>query len=129
MKLKPIKLEVSPGTKVTIIVPDVHLHKGKEFDLVFFLTCPAAQTYSTITSTEAVYIQTGGVDYQLLDKAADIFYGGLLHRDRCYRIRFGNNGLPGKVKHFINLDSPRCARPYDPNNAIDGPTADPGGEG
>lgn len=124
--LRPIDITVVPGTQVTIVIPEVFLHKGKCFTLAFCLTKAEVVKYSTITGTEPVFIQNGvtGTIDQLLDNAGDLFYGDKLLRDFCYRIRFGNNGLPSSVPHWINLNTPRCSRAYDPNNANAGPTTD-----
>lgn len=118
MALKPIGITVLPGVQVTITIPQVFLKKGKTFCMDFCLTEAQVQEYAHIIGTEVVYIQNGigGENYQLLDYAADIFYGGKLLLGRCYVIRFGNNGLPSSVKHFININTPCCSRAYDPAN-------------
>lgn len=126
--LRPIDITVAPGTQVTIAVPEVFLHKGRCYTLNFCLTRPEIVKYSTIIGTETVFIQNGvgGDLHQMLDNAADIFYGEKLLRGFCYRLRFGNNGLPSSVTHFLNLNTPCCGRDYNPNNANDGPTGPAG---
>lgn len=119
MGLKPIGIKVAPGVQVTITIPKVFLKKGKTFCLDFCLTKAQIVEYSHIIGTELVYIQNdcGGTNYQLLDYAADVFFGDKLLLGKCYIIRFGNNGLPSSVQHFINLNTPCCSRAYDPANS------------
>lgn len=130
---KPIGITVIPGVQVTIIVPEQYLFNKEEYTLKFCLTKPEIVEYSTIVGNEVVYIQNGvgGELYQLLDCAANIFYGSKLIFNKCcnpvcYRLRFGNNGLPSSVEHFINLNTPKFSRAYNPSNAETGtivPTA------
>lgn len=121
-KLKPIGITVISGVQVNIILPEIYLLKGKTVAFKFCLTKPEIVEYSKIIGTEVVYIQNGvgGEVYQLLDCAADVFYGTKLVLDCCdpivYIIRFGNNGLPSSVKHWINLNTPCRSKAYDPAN-------------
>lgn len=121
-KLKPIGITVISGVQVNIVIPEIYLLKGKTIAVKFCLTKPETIEYSKIVGTEVVYIQNGvgGELYQLLDCAADIFYGTKLVLDKCdpicYILRFGNNGLPSSVKHFINLNTPCRSKAYDPAN-------------
>ena len=122
--MRPIDITVIPGTEVIITVPETYLHKNKCYTLELCLTKPEIQKYSTITGIEIVFIKNGvcGEQYRLIDNAGDVFYADKLLRGYEYRLRFGNNGLPEAIPHFINLNTPKCSRGYDPNNAVDGPT-------
>lgn len=118
MCVKPIDITVSSGSYVIITVPAMYLTKGCVNTLRFCLTKPDWVKYKTIIGNEIVYIQNGvnGENYQLEDKAGDVFYADKLLENYEYRIVFGNNGIGG-VQHFLNLNTPKCARGYDPNNA------------
>lgn len=127
IKLRPIDITVTSGTSVVITVPEVFLKDGKHFDLLFCLSeAEKVKFFDLITGTEVVTIRNGvdGNDYVLEDKNADIFYADLLRLGFCYRLRYGNNGpastlgTTGLVAHFINLNTPCCARRYNPANTI-----------
>lgn len=125
--LKPIDITVVPGTSVVITVPEQFLKDGKCFDLLFCLSeADRVKFRDLITGTEVVTIQNGvgGISYVLEDKNADTFYADLLQLGFCYVLRFGNNGpsiQTGQVSgiaHFINLNTPCCARRYNPANTV-----------
>lgn len=121
-KLKPIGLTVTSGVQVNVVIPEIYVLKGKTIAVKFCLTKPEIVEYSKIIGNELVYIQNGpgGDVAQLLDCAADIFYGSKLLLNKCdpfvYILRFGNNGLPSSIKHWININTPKCSRAYDPAN-------------
>lgn len=131
-KLRPIDLTITSGTSVIITIPEVFLKDGKYFDLIFCLTeAERVKFRDLIVGNEVVTIQNGvgGTAYVLEDNKADIFYADLLRLGWCYRLRWGNNGAAttdgttGLVGHFLNLNTPCCARKYNPaNTAI--PTAE-----
>lgn len=125
--LKPIDLIVTSGTSVVIVVPEVFLKDGRFFNLLFCLSdANKVKFRDLITGTEVVTIQNGvaGTAYVLEDNTADIFYADLLRLGWCYRIRWGNNGpavtagTTGLVGHFLNLNTPCCARKYNPANTV-----------
>lgn len=123
--LKPIDIAVVSGVSVTITVPEVFLRDGKCFDLLFCLHEPDRVKFcDLIEGNEVVTIQNGvgGISYVLEDKNGDTFYADLLRLGFCYVLRFGNNGpsiQTGQVSgiaHFINLNTPCCARRFNPAN-------------
>lgn len=123
--LRPIDITVVSGTSVVITIPEVFLKDGKCFDLLFCLSeAELVKFRDLITGTEVVTIQNGvgGISYVLEDNSADIFYADLLRIGWCYRLRFGNNGpavqtgTVGLIAHFLNLNTPCCARKYNPAN-------------
>jgi len=123
--IHPIDITVTSGSSVVITIPEVFLRNGKHYSLLFELTPPElVKFHDLITGSEVVKIKNGvsGDAYVLMCSAGNIFYADRLHLGRCYRLRYGNNapentaGTSGGVKHFINLDTPRCARGYDPAN-------------
>lgn len=120
--MKPIDITVTSGTQVVITIPDVYLTNKRVYELDFCLTKPAVIKYSKIVGNEVVYIQdgVGGTNYPLMDNAGNVFYACKLLLGRCYRLKFGNNGLPANVQHFINLNTPCENRAYDPANATVG---------
>lgn len=132
MRIRPIALTIVSGTSVTIVIPPQFLKNGKCFDLEFCLSEPDRVAFrDLIEGIEVVTIQNGvgGVSYVLETNAANVFYADRLHLGFCYRIRWGNNGPAiqtgqvAAIAHFINLNTPCCARGYDPaNNTI--PPAD-----
>jgi len=126
--IKPIDITVVSGTSVVITVPSQFLTDGKPFNMLFCLSQPDMVKYrDLIVGTEVVTIKDGvsGNAYVVEDKRADIFYADLLEIGRIYRLVWGNNGAAnttgttGHVGHFICLNSPCCARRYNPaNNTI-----------
>lgn len=126
-KFRPIDLTITSGVSVVITIPEVFLKDGKFFDLLFCLTEAQRVKYrDLIIGTEVVTIQNGvaGNAYVMEDNTADIFYADLLRLGWCYRIRWGNNGpaatdgTTGLVGHFLNLNTPCCARKYNPANTV-----------
>ena len=124
MNVKPIKLVVNPSKDVIITVPKMCLKNGCHLNLCFILHCENLEEYRKITGIEVVKIQNGenGKIYILEDNKANIFYADLLLLNYKYRLRFGNNGAvdingKGGLGHFLNLNTPCCARPYDPANS------------
>lgn len=125
--LKPIDITVVSGVSIIITIPEVFLKDGKCFNLLFCLTdAELVKFKDLITGIEVVSIQNGvgGITYVLEDNVADIFYADLLKIGWCYRIRFGNNGpavqtgTVGLIGHFLNLNTPCCARKYNPANTV-----------
>lgn len=125
--LRPIDIIVSSGVSVVIVIPEVFLKDGKFFNLLFCLTeAERVKFRDLITGIEVVTIQNGvgGNAYVLEDNTADIFYADLLQIGWCYRIRWGNNGpattdgTTGLVGHFLNLNTPCCARKFNPANTV-----------
>lgn len=137
MKIRPIDLVITSGTSAVIVIPPQFLRNGKFFDLEFCLSEPDRVKFrDLIEGIEVVTIQNGvgGVSYVLENNVGNIFYADRLRLGFCYRLRWGNNGPSiqtgqvGDIAHFINLNTPCCARGYDPaNNAI--PPALDGSEG
>lgn len=123
---KLIDIEVVSGVQVNIIIAPVELFNEKEYCFDLCLNKKQVREYSKIQSTELVYIENGcgGERIQLDNKAGNIFYGGKLILGHCYVIRFGNNGSTGGSgggrRHFINLNTPKCSRAYDPSNSDTG---------
>lgn len=126
-KLRPIDLTITSGTSVIITVPEIFLKDGKFFDMPFCLTeADEVKFRDLIIGTEVVSIKNGvtGTAYVLEDSTGDIFYADLLRLGWCYRIRWGNNGpadtagTTGLVGHFLNLNTPCCARKYNPANTV-----------
>jgi len=112
--LRITDLTVVSGTSVTITIPDIILINGIVRTLQFFLTPAQRVLLDTSTGIEQVFIQTNGTSYPLLTRLANIFYADRLIPRRQYRIAFGNNGLPAGIPHFINFNTPRCTRAYNP---------------
>ena len=124
MNVKPIKLVVDCGKSVIVTVPKMCLKNGCHLNLCFILKCENLEEYRKITGIEIVKIQNGenGKVYILEDNKANVFYADLLLLRYDYRLRFGNNGATDKdgkggLGHFLNLNTPCCARPYDPANS------------
>lgn len=127
MKTKPIALTVVSGTSVTITIPEVFLKDGCFLNLEFCLAKPDLVKYKDlIIGNEVVLIQNGigGTSYVVEDKKADIFYADSLILGYCYRLVWGNNGpattdgATGLVAHFLNLNTPCCARKFNPANVV-----------
>lgn len=125
--IKPIALTVTSGVSVVITIPEQFLKDGRFFNLEFCLSKPDLVKFrDLITGVEVVTIQNGiaGTAYVLEDNVADIFYSDLLRIGWCYRIRWGNNGpattdgTTGLVGHFLNLNTPCCARKFNPANTV-----------
>lgn len=125
--IKPIALTVVSGVSVVITIPEQFLKDGKFFNLLFCLSeADKVKFKDLITGIEVVTIQNGvgGTSYVLEDNVADIFYADLLKLGWCYRIRWGNNGpattdgTVGGIGHFLNLNTPCCARKFNPANTI-----------
>lgn len=123
--VEPIDITVVSGTSVVITIPQVFLKDGCFLNLKFCLNKPDLIEFrDLIVGTEVVTIQNGvgGTAYVLEDNTADIFYADLLKLGWCYRLKFGNNGpanslgTAGGVAHFLNLNTPCCARKYNPAN-------------
>lgn len=127
MKIRPIEFDVVSGTSATITIPPQFLKNGKFFDLEFCLSKPDWVKFrDLIEGIEVVFIKNGctGISYVLENSTGNIFYSDRLHLGFCYRIRWGNNGpastagTTGGVQHFINLNTPCCARGFDPENKV-----------
>lgn len=125
--LRPIDLIVTSGTSVVIVVAEVFLKDGKHFDMPFCLSNANKVKYKDlITGVEVVTIQNGvgGTAYVVEDKKFDIFYSDSLVLGYCYRLVWGNNGpattdgSTGLVGHFGNLNTPCCARKFNPANTV-----------
>lgn len=123
--IEPISLTVTSGTSAVITIPEQFLKDGKCFNLLFWLSRPDLVKFKDlITGTEVVTVQNGvgGISYVLEDNNADIFYADLLRIGWCYRLKFGTNGpavqagTVGLIAHFLNLNTPCCARRYNPAN-------------
>lgn len=119
MILKPIDLTVVPDTSVTIVIPQIGLENGKVFRLDFKLTPLVEEKLDTATGTEAVSIQNGvgGTVYPLDTRLGNVFYADRLIPCEKYRIGYGNNGAPGGVQHFQDLETKEKASAYNPGNA------------
>lgn len=131
--IKPIDITVTSGVSVVITIPPQYLKDGKCFNLLFCLSKPDLVKFrDLITGTEVVSIQNGvaGTTYVLEDKNADIFYADLLRIGFCYRLKWGNNGPAvqtgqvGLIAHFLNLNTPCCARRFNPANTAIPPTVE-----
>lgn len=120
--LRPIDITVVPTVSVIIITPEIFIKNREMETLEFRLTRAERVKYSNIVGNEIVYLQngSGGTNYQLIDNAGNVFYADKLLLGFCYRLRFGNNGLPTGVPHWINLNTPCCSRAFDPSNAVIG---------
>lgn len=125
--VKPIDISVTVGESVVVTIPQQYLKNGCFLNLLFCLSKPdLVEFQNLITGTEVVIIKNGptGEGYVLEDNTANIFYADLLKIGYCYRLKFGNNGpanntgSTGAVAHFINLNTPCCARRYNPANTI-----------
>lgn len=125
--LRPIDITVTSGTSVAITVPEQFLKDGRFFRLIFCLSQPDLVKFrDLITGTEVVTIVNGvgGNAYVMLDRFADILYADLLHLGREYCIVWGNNGpadsqgTTGLVAHFLCVNSPCCARRFNPANTV-----------
>lgn len=123
--VEPIDITITSGTSVVITIPPVFLKDGCHLNLLFCLTRPDFVKFKDlITGTEVVTIKNGvaGDEYVLEDKKADIFYADSLCIGYCYRLVWGNNGpantqgTTGLVGHFLNLNTPCCARKFNPAN-------------
>lgn len=133
IKIRPIDLTIISGTSVTITIPPQFLKNGKFFDLEFCLSEPDRVAFrDLIEGIEVVTIQNGvsGVSYVLENSTGNTFYSDRLHIGFCYRLKWGNNGpsiqtgQESGIAHFINLNTPCCARPYDPANNTIPPAGD-----
>jgi hypothetical protein len=127
MRIRPIALTVVSGVSVVITMPPQFLKSGKHFDLEFILSEPDRIKYrDLIEGTEVVTIMNGigGAAYVLENNLADIFYSDLLRLGYIYRLRWSNNGAAntagttGLVGHFLNLNTPCCARRFNPANTV-----------
>jgi len=125
--LRPIDITVTSGTSVVITIPEVFLRNGRHYSLLFDLTGPELVKFrDLIEGNEVVTIKNGvsGNACVLMCSSGNIFYADRLHLGRCYRLRYGNNGpantggTSGGVRHFIALNTPRCARGFDPANNV-----------
>jgi hypothetical protein len=116
--LRPIEIKVVPGTSVNILTQPADLDDGECYNLAFCLSCPQEGVYETIVGNEPVTIQCGTTAalLPLTEFGGNIFYAGKLYPGRCYRLKFGINGLPKLVKHFECLNTPKCAF-FNPGNA------------
>jgi hypothetical protein len=126
-RIRPIALTIISGTSVTITIPPQFLKPGKHLDLDFCLSEPdIVQFRDLIEGNEAVTIMNGvgGIVYILENSLADIFYADRLHIGYCYRLRWSNNGpanqtgTTGLIGHFLNLNTPKCARGFNPANTM-----------
>ena len=119
-RLRPIDILVTPGATMTVVIPPIDLNDRTDILIdTRFLTDPIMDTLDTSEGTEVVSIQVGatGTVYPLYTARANIFYGDRFHKDYDYFVGFGTNGPPAAVLHFINFNTPRRARPYNPGNA------------
>lgn len=132
--LEPIDITVTSGTSVVITIPPVFLKDGCHLNLLFCLTKPDLVKFrDLIVGTEVVTIQNGvaGDSFVLEDKKADIFYADSLVIGYCYRLVWGNNGPSiqtgqvGGIGHFLNLNTPCCARKFNPANTVIPPITTP----
>ena len=123
--IKPIDITVDSGKSVIITIPPYRLTNGCHYNLFFCLTEIDISKYNhLIQGTEVVFIKNGvsGKKYILEDNKANTFYADLLKLNYCYRLRYGNNapkneeGVGEGFGHFLNLNTPVCARAYDPAN-------------
>jgi hypothetical protein len=123
MKIRPISLTITTGTSLVIVIPPQFLKPGKFFDLEFVLSQPDFVNFrDLVQGTEIVSIANGvgGTEYVLETCTGDIFYADRLRLCFCYRLRWSNNGpvsnTAGLLAHFINLNTPCCARAFNPAN-------------
>ena len=112
----PIDVTVVSGTSVTIMIPEVALVNGKVDKMKFCLTKADRAQLETAVGTEPVSIQAGaaGTPIPLLTRIGNVFYADRLELHYNYRIAYANNGPSGP--HFLNLNTPKPGRAYDPNN-------------
>jgi hypothetical protein len=91
--------------------------------LGFCLTKAQEAKFAAAVGTEPVSLQNGvgGDTVALLTRLGNIFYADRLHKCFEYRLAYGNDGLPGGVAHFINLNTPKCAWGVNPSNAPPAP--------
>jgi len=119
---QPIDITVVSGTSVTIIIPEIDLVNGRVDVLKFCLTKTQLAQLRTATGIETVSIQVGvsGTPLPLLTRLGNIFYADRLRQCFEYRIAYGNNG-PSSTQHFINLNTPKPYKGYDPGSAPPAP--------
>lgn len=121
MNVKPTNLAVNSNS-VIITIPNVTLKNGMHINLCFDIhDHEILETYRQITGIETVTIKVGNTEHILEDNKANVFYADLLHLGYMYRLRYGNNGCvdnkgKGDLSHFLNLNTPCCAKAYDPAN-------------
>ena len=123
MIIKPISLKVIHDVCVEITIPQIYLNNGQMHTLAFELTKPLEQMFKTRTGKETVVIINGvdGNKIALETRAGNRFFSDRLFLCRSYRLIYGNDGAAnshntsGGVEHFINLDTPRTALPYNPH--------------
>lgn len=109
-------ITVTPGVSVLISVQDgITFRNGKHYDLKFCYPSTLQTVVDTITGVETVLIRSGvGTQIQVADNIGNAFYSGKLYHGRCYRLVYGNNGIPAGVVHFECLNTPCCSK-YDPS--------------
>jgi len=112
--LEITNLAVVSGTSVTITLEEIPLINGIVRTFAFCLTPAQRLLFETSTGIEQVFIQINGTSSPLLTRLGNLFYADRLIFHREYRIAFGNNGLPAGIPHFINFNTPRCTRAYNP---------------
>jgi len=112
--LRITNLAVVSGTSVTITLENMPLINGTVRTFNFCLTQAQRLLFDTATNIEQVFLQVNGTSYPLLTRLGNIFYADRLILHRRYHIAFGTNGLPVGVPHFINFNTPRCTRAYNP---------------
>ena len=121
--LKITDLAVVPGTSVTITLSEMPLINGTTRSFDFCLNEAQRILFDTAQGIEQVFIQIGtATAAPLLTRIGNIFYSDRLIFHREYRIAYGNNGLPAGIPHFINFNTPRCTRAYNPADGTTPPT-------
>ena len=122
MIIRPIGIAVTPGTSVNITIPEIYLRNGKIDTLLFELTEPQRVIFLTREGNEPVTIinGVGGTTIALETSSANRFFSDRLFLGFKYRLKYGNDGAAisdntaGAVEHFINLNTPNFAKPYNP---------------
>jgi len=114
--LEITNIAVEPGTSVTITLSDMPHINGTVREFEFCLTEAQRLMFDAAAGIEEVFIiiGTGSTPMPLLTRLANIFYSDRLIPCRKYVIAYGNNGLPTAVAHFINFNTPKCTRAYNP---------------
>ena len=115
--IKPIEISVTSGAKVDIIVSPMDLDNGKCYNLLFCVPKAQEELFDKIQGNEIVFVQIGttGTSIQLTELNGNVFYAGKLQHARCYRLMYGNNGLPSKTLHLVCLNTPCCSF-FNPGN-------------